>query len=96
MNIDKKVAHYLRNTWIDFQTFYILDIIPQNKDDAVVILCPLYPDEDKVFFVWYQGKQYPYQSFDNMIDALIECRHISRKEADSLKKKYINTNVKEI
>ena len=68
MNIDKKVAHYLRNTWIDFQTFYILDIIPQNKDDAVVILCPLYPAEDKVFFVWYQGKQYPYQSFDHMTD----------------------------
>ena len=57
MNIDKKVAHYLRNTWIDFQTFYILDIIPQNKDDAVVILCPLYPAEDKVFFVWRKGRE---------------------------------------
>lgn len=31
MNIDKKVAHYLRNTWIDFQTFYILDIILKTK-----------------------------------------------------------------
>ena len=69
---------------------------PSNKDEAVVILCPLYPTEDKVFFVWYQGKQYPYQSFDHMMDALIECRHISPGEADSLKKKYINTNAKEI
>ena len=49
MNIDKKVAHYLRNTWIDFQTFYILDIIPQNKDDAVVILCPLYLTRRSLF-----------------------------------------------
>lgn len=60
MNIDKKAAHYLRNSWIDFQTFYILDIIPQNKDDAVIILTPLHPAEDHVFFVWYQGKKYPY------------------------------------
>ena len=57
MNIDKKVAHYLRNSWIDFQTFYILDIIPQNKDDAVIILAPLHPEEAPVFFVWYQGKR---------------------------------------
>ncbi len=96
MNIDKKVAHYLRNTWIDFQTFYILDIIPQNKDDAIVILCPLYPDEDHIFFVWYQGEHHPYQNFDHMMDVLVECRHISRREADALKKKYINTNTKEI
>lgn len=60
MNIDKKAAHYLRNSWIDFQTFYIFDIIPQNKDDAVIILAPLHPEEDHVFFVWYQGKRYPY------------------------------------
>ena len=58
MNIDKKAAHYLRNSWIDFQTFYIFDIIPQNKDDAVIILAPLHPEEDHVFFVWYQGKRY--------------------------------------
>ena len=56
MNIDKKIAHYLCNSWIDFQTFYVLDIIPQNKDDAVIILAPLHPEEDPVFFVWYQGK----------------------------------------
>ena len=49
MNIDEKIAHYLCNSWIDFQTFYILDIIPQNKDDAVIILAPLHPEEDPVF-----------------------------------------------
>lgn len=31
MNIDKKIAHYLCNSWIDFQTFYILDIIPHEQ-----------------------------------------------------------------
>lgn len=96
MNIDKKIAHYLCNSWIDFQTFYILDIIPQNKDDAVIILAPLHPEEDPVFFVWYQGKRYPYQSFERMIDILVECGHINRRYADSLKKKYENINAKEI
>ncbi|MDO4649545.1 MAG: hypothetical protein Q4B26_12920 [Eubacteriales bacterium] len=96
MNIDKKVTHYLRNSWIDFQTFYILDMIPQNKDDAVIILAPLYPEEDDIFFVWYQGEKYSFQSFDRMMDILIECGHINRRYADSLKKKYENTNTKEI
>lgn len=57
MNIDKKIAHYLCNSWIDFQTFYILDIIPQNKDDAVIILAPLHPEEDPVFFRMVSGKE---------------------------------------
>ncbi len=75
------------------------DIVAHFRDtyiEVMIILALLYPTEDHVFSVWYQGKSYPYQSFERMMDILVECGHINRRYADSLKKKYENINAKEI
>lgn len=53
MNISKKAAHYLKNTDIDFATFFILDIAVQDKDNAVLILAPINPNVDRYFSTQY-------------------------------------------
>ncbi len=93
MNISKRAAHYLRDTDVDFHTFYILDIAVQNEKDAVVILAPRYPDTDHYFSAQYQGKKYGFQSIDHMMDVLVEGKYLSRFAADRLIHKF-NTHTK--
>lgn len=92
MNISRRAAHYLRDTDIDFHTFYILDIAVQSKEDAVVILAPRRPDTDRYFMAQYKGKRYGYQSIDRLIDVLVEGKYISRFAADRLIRKFNTKN----
>jgi len=88
MNISKRAAHYLRDTDVDFHTFYILDIVVQSKKDAVVILAPRDPDSDRYFSVQYKGKKYGFQSIGHMMDVLVEGKYLSRFAADRLIHKF--------
>ena len=49
MNISRKTAHCLRDTNIDFATFFILNIAACDKGRAVVILAPRFPETDHRF-----------------------------------------------
>ena len=92
MNIGRKAAHYLRDTSIDFTTFFILDIIVRDEDNAVVILAPRYPNTDLYFLAWYKGERHGFQSIDRMMAVLVEGKYISRFAADRLIRKFSNVD----
>lgn len=91
MNISRKVAHYLRDTDIDFATFFILDIAVRDENKAVVILAPRFPETDRRFYVWHKGKRYGFHTIDHMMAVLVEGKHLSRFTADRLIRKFNNT-----
>lgn len=90
MNISRKAAHYLRDTNIDFATFFILDIAVRDEDGAVVILAPRFPEIDHRFYAWYKGERYGFQTIDCMMAALVEGKYLSRSAADRLIRKFNN------
>lgn len=90
MNISRKTAHYLRDTDIDFATFFILDIAVRDRDRAVVILAPRFPETDHRFYAWYKGERYGFQTIDCMMDVLVEGKYLSRFAADRLIRKFNN------
>lgn len=90
MNIGRRAAHYLRDTSIDFTTFFILDIAVRDKDNAVVILAPRYPDTDPYFLAWYKGERRGFQTIDRMMAVLVEGKFLSRFAADRLIRKFNN------
>ena len=90
MNISGKAAHCLRDTNIDFATFFILDIAVCDKGRAVVILAPRFPETDHRFYAWYKGERYGFQTIDRMMDILVEGKYLSRFAADRLIWKFNN------
>lgn len=90
MNISGKAAHCLRDTNIDFTTFFILDIAVRDRNKAVVILAPRFPEIDHRFYAWYKGERYGFQTIDRMMDVLVEGKYLSRFAADRLIRKFNN------
>lgn len=90
MNIGRRAAHYLRDTSIDFTTFFILGIAVRDKDNAVVILAPRYPDTDPYFLAWYKGERHGFQTIDRMMAVLVEGKFLNRFAADRLIRKFNN------
>ena len=64
MNIGRRAAHYLRDTSIDFTTFFILGIAVRDKDNAVVILAPRFPKTGHRFYAWHKGERYGFQPIE--------------------------------
>lgn len=87
MKLPGKIAHYLRGN-VDFDSFFILDIAVQDKDNAVLLLAPRDVTTDKFFCMQYRGRFYFYSSIENMMDACIECQYLSPTTARRLTKKY--------
>lgn len=87
MNLPDKTAHYLRGS-IDFDSFFILDIAVQDKDNAALLLAPRDISTDKYFCMQYRGNSYFYGSVENMMEACVEYKYLSRTAANQLTKKY--------
>lgn len=87
MKIPDQIAHYLRGN-VDFDSFFILDIAVQDKDNAVLLLAPRDITTDKFFCMQYKGRSYFYNSMENMMEACVGCRYLSRNAAKRLTRKY--------
>lgn len=87
MKLPGKIARYLRGN-VDFDSFFILDIAVQNKENAVLLLAPRDITTDKFFCIQYKGHSYFYSSIENMMDACVKCRYFSRASAERLIRKY--------
>lgn len=90
MKLPDKIAHYLRGN-VDFDSFSILDISVQDKEDAVLLLAPRNITTDKLFCMQYRGHSYFYSSIENMMDACVQCRYLSRAAAKRLIRRYIKS-----
>lgn len=87
MKLPDKIAHYLRGN-VDFDSFFILDIAVQDKENAVLLLAPKDITTDKFFCMQYRGHSYFYGSIKNMMDACVQCRYLSRASAERLIRRY--------
>lgn len=87
MKLPNKIAHYLRGN-VDFDSFFVLDIAMQDKNNAVLLLAPRDIIADKFFCMQYRGRSYYYNSVENMVEACVECRYFSRTTAKRLTRKY--------
>lgn len=87
MKLPGKIARYLRGN-VDFDSFFILDIAVQDKEDAVLLLAPRDMTTDKFFCMQYRGRSYFYNSMENMMDACVKCRYLSCASAERLIRKY--------
>lgn len=87
MKLPKKIAHYLRGN-VDFDSFFVLDIAVQDKEDAVLLLAPKDITTDKFFCMQYCGHSYFYGSIENMMEACVKCQYLSPAAAKRLIRKY--------
>ncbi len=92
MRLNRKIAHYLKDN-IDFSEFYIVEIIPQNKTDALVLLAPLKTKEHSYFNMQYMDKSHYYISFESMVNACIKYKYISKFKGKRLIKRYQKTRI---
>lgn len=87
MKLPGKIAHYLRGN-VNFDSFFILDIAVQDKENAVLLLAPKDMTTDKFFCMQYCGHSYFYSSIENMMEACVKCQYLSRISAKRLIRKY--------
>lgn len=71
MKLPNKIAHYLRGN-VDFDSFFILDIAIQDKENAVLLLAPRDITTDKFFCMQYKGRSYFYGSMEKYDGSLCE------------------------
>ena len=88
MKLPKKITHYLWGN-VDFDSFFILDITVQDKENAVLLLAPRDITTDKFFCMQYRGHSYFYGSIENMMEVCVKCRYLRPAAAKRLTKKYL-------
>ncbi len=93
MKLPDKIAHYLRGN-VDFDSFFILDISVQDKDNAVLLLAPRDITIDKFFCIQYKGRSYFYNSVENMMESCVRCSYLSRAAAGRLTRRYYKSKRK--
>ena len=87
MKLPGRIAHYLRGN-VDFDSFFVLDIAVQDKENAVLLLGPRDITTDKFFCMQYKGDSYFYGSIENMMEACVKCQYLSHAAAERLTRKY--------
>lgn len=87
MKLPGKIAHYLRGN-VDFDSFFILSIAVQDKENAVLLLAPRDIATDKFFCMQYRGHSYFYSSIENMMEACVQCQYLSPAAAKRFIRKY--------
>jgi len=88
VKLPKKIAHYLRGN-VDFDSFFVLDIAVQDKEDAVLLLAPRDITTDKFFCMQYRGHSYFYGSIENMMEACVKCQYLRPAAAERLARRYL-------
>lgn len=83
MKLPKKIEHYLRGN-VDFDSFFVLDIAVQDKENAVLLLAPRDITTDKFFCMQYHGHSYFYCSIENMMEACVKCQYLRPAAAKRL------------
>ena len=87
MKLPKKIAHYLWGN-VDFDSFFVLDIAVQDKEDAVLLLAPRDITTDKFFCMQYRGHSYFYGSIENMMEACVKYQYLHPAAVKRLIKRY--------
>ncbi len=75
---------------MDFDSFFVLDIAVQDKEDAVLLLAPRDITTDKFFCMQYRGHSYFYGgSIENMMEACVKCQYLRPAAAERLARRYL-------
>ena len=93
MKLPKKIARYLRGN-VDFDSFFILDIAVQDKNNAVLLLAPRDIAADKFLCMQYKGRSYFYSSIENMMEACVKCQYLSHAAVKRLVRRYYKSTGK--
>lgn len=84
MKLDKKMEYYLRNSIIEFNDNYLLEVIPQNEKDAVILTAPKGIGDFRYFTIEFKGYKYYYGSIEQMMDYCIARGYVNRRMADKI------------
>lgn len=87
MRLSHLMEHYLR-AHIDFSTFRLLGVFPQNKTDALVILVPRDIRETGYFNIQYKEHNHFFSNIENALEYCVHYKYLSRLTANWLIKKY--------
>ncbi len=84
MKMDKKLEYYLRNSVIEFTDNYLLEVIPQDEKDAVILTAPKIVMDYRYYAVEFKGVRHFYGTIEQMMDYCISCGYLNRRMADKL------------
>ncbi len=91
MKLDKKMEYYLRHFDIEFSENYLLEVLPQNEDYAIVLTAPKSLGEYKYFRLMHKnGHNEHYSTIERLANVCVERNYLNRREADKLIKEYHN------
>ncbi len=86
MKMDKKLEYYLRNSVIEFTDNYLLEVIPQDKKEAVILTAPKSFADYRYFSLQYNGNKFYYGTIEQMMDYCVAHGYLNRKASDKLAK----------
>ena len=90
MRMDKKLEHYLRDCCIDFKDEMLIEVIPQDDNNAVVLTAPRSHREYSYYRLMYKGAGLYYNSIETMMNACVDVGYVSRRNADKVIRDYMN------
>ncbi len=88
MKMDKRLEFYLRNSDIEFRREYLLEVIPQDEKEAVILTAPKGLGEHSYFHFQYRSASFYFGTIEQMLDYCIERGYLNRRAADKLIKEY--------
>ena len=87
MQLSKRMERYLRQD-IDYAIFHLFEVVPQSRENAVILLIPRDTGENKYCNMKYKGDSRWFSSFDQMLDECVDRGYIGKARADMLKRRY--------
>lgn len=87
MKLSLRMAKYLRED-INFSDFYLLAVIPQTKEYAVILLVPRSTGENAYFGLKYRGSTRWFGSVDELLGECVAKGYIGKIRARLLKRRY--------
>lgn len=88
MKISRRLEHYLRHSTIEFKDNWLLAVVPQNKDEAVILTAPKVEGLYKYFHLQYNGEGHYYSTIEQLANACVRDGYISPIEATLLIRRY--------
>ncbi len=84
MKMDKRLEHYLRNTVVEFDRYFLLEVIPQDEENAVILTAPKGTGQYCYFNLRYNGNSFFFGTIEQMMDYCLERGYLNRRSADKL------------
>ena len=87
MRLSLPMEHFLK-AHIDFATFMLLEVFPQNKKEAVVLLALKDTSKDRYFNLQYEVTNRYFPGIEEMLDYCVKHKYFSKFRVKRIMKYY--------